>query len=372
MSRKGFVQLEGPGEKNEHCTKNTLAHQNMPFAIGLYGAYNTIAGAYNMYSRAKEVGNQISSVQKWLGVGDENVHLGEEHPTVLDQSSFFKNSAAWSLSSMVMYYTGKYAFSYFVQEHGPLASTQLAHMVQSGWNGVGNKMNTKELQSKVQASADSMHDVGASSVGSIILSTFPEKTQSLLLLVVGTLAVFTHSLGALEMQNQVQKAAKDKIWNVDDDSFWDEINPTTNSSSARPKKGNLSDEGPLKKLYSENEFYKSGKGIRYFQFSTDVHLVRVIFNIILGASIQFNTFLGSGGSDGSDSILQFSRWANMVMYWEILVHLLRLHGWGPLYVALKHMSRILASNHNKPALKGRFESVPRRGGFAIKGPKIKQ
>jgi hypothetical protein len=344
---------------NHH--KITVAHQSFPFTFGLYGAYNSLSGAYSMYKRTKEIGNGFQNVKSFFeGGGPGIVDASESNQQASEQTSFFKNSASWSLSSLVMYYTGKYAYNHFIQNHGHVGVEQLTDIVHNGWKSAGTKNNTRALESKVLASSDSMHALGASSVGSAVLAAFPEKTKSLMLLVIGTLAVFTHSLGALEMQNQVQKAARDKIWNGDDDSLWDEINPTTSSSSNVPKKEKMSPDGPLRKLYSENEFYKSGKGIKLFSFSGGgVHLVRVIFNIILGASIQFNTFLGSGlsSNDGNDSILQFSRWANMAMYWEILVHLLRLHGWGPLYVALKHVSKLLASSHKKP--------VSRRGAFAI-------
>jgi hypothetical protein len=84
-----------------------------------------------------------------------------------------------------------------------------------------------------------------------------------------------------------------------------------------------------------------------------------MFNILLGAYIQANTFLGLGAKDGSSIIVQFSQWANLVMFWEILAQSLHMYGWAPLYTSLQLIMPLL-SNEKQPK-QGSVSNATTRG-----------
>jgi hypothetical protein len=264
-----------------------------------------------------------------------------------------------------MYWVGNYAYNSFLNHNGPMAKEKLLDMVSHGWNRANSTVqehkHSKQFQSQLQANINAMHDSGNTTASQNTTSNFEKKNNNLFLLITATIAAYTHSIGALEMQRQtLRDNAKLDGDGASQVSHWDQIDTSSKPPDQSPE-GVPYLSKQIKKMYANEDYYSKDKsGIRYTSVR-HLSVVRTIFNILLGAYIQANRLIGSG--EPSDSITEFSRWATMAMYWEVLVHLLHLHGWGPVYNALQLITKLLYADSGsgdsiaKPTPRGRQEHI---------------
>jgi hypothetical protein len=83
---------------------------------------------------------------------------------------------------------------------------------------------------------------------------------------------------------------------------------------------------------------------------TNVNVVRLVFNTLVGLILQLNALIGlpssshaaTASSDGYTAAQYAARVSSFVCYWEVLMHLLRQHGWAPMYVAVRQVVALLS------------------------------
>jgi hypothetical protein len=124
----------------------------------------------------------------------------------------------------------------------------------------------------------------------------------------------------------------------------------------------------MRDIYKRSDFYTKQSGYKFsagmLQLS-DFSIVRVIFNFLVGLAIEIKSILGIyNKSDEHDHIKGFSQWVNMLFYWEILAHMLKIHGWAPIYRALQQIALILKSDSQSPETFPKTENKAGRGNFS--------
>jgi len=256
-------------------------------------------------------------------------------------------AASLSAGGYFMYWVGNYAYNTFIKHNGPIARERLVDMISHEWNRANNttldQKHNKQFQSKIQEAANTMHKTGNSVEPPSTTSFFKANNRTLFLFITATVAAFAHSFGAKEMQRQTlrgnSKLDEDGVSTM---SHWDEIDTSREQAKRLPTAGAPFMSRWIKYMYDNEDYYSNANSMIKYTSLQHANIVRTIFNILLGAYIRANKLIGSSvPSEGSDSIVEFSQWATMAMYWEVLMHLLHLHGWGPVYNAMQLITRVL-------------------------------
>jgi len=94
----------------------------------------------------------------------------------------------------------------------------------------------------------------------------------------------------------------------------------------------------IHQIYGAQPFYQ-GTGA-YLSRPGDINVVRVAFNTLLGLVMQLDALFMAGTARG-DRVKVAARLVSLLGYWEALMHLLRLHGWAPLYLAVRQLLALL-------------------------------
>jgi len=324
-------------------------------------AVNTAKGLYSAYSG-------VSSAIDWLFNKNGNAPTA----AVVDQGGGgMSSSVAWTLGSYVAYNIGKYALDQFTANNGPHAQQKIADLVHRGWvesmdaSSFFTKPKIKENIGSMLVTGETAAKGSSITMTKTIMSQISANNRILLGIIFSMLTVFTHSLGAREMQRQISKKMEkkgrintsfsatttttitndDKDNNDDELELWNKIDPLSKETQVvyHDFSTLFSLREKIQQLYIKSSFYSENKKDVSIMsnLNNDCDPVRIIFNILLGATMQANAFIGLKSSR-EDSILLFTQWASIVMYWEIIAHLLHIHGWAPLYLALVKISQMLA------------------------------
>jgi hypothetical protein len=119
----------------------------------------------------------------------------------------------------------------------------------------------------------------------------------------------------------------------------------------------------LREMYTKDSFYDPNASPpgHFIKLQTP-NPVRMIINIMLGFIMQMNVFLvgrtasspsrrqgkekeeeGVDKTHHTDTLRDAARLIAVWAYWELFVHAIRQHGWGPVYVATQHVVALLTS-----------------------------
>lgn len=326
--------------------------------------YSHGSTAIGLMHQAQAVGQQVMPI---LNFFQGTAAAQPAAPPLTEAASHVMEAASLSAGGYFMYWVGNYAYNTFIKHNGAIARDRLVDMISYEWNRANNttreQKHNKQFQSKLQEAANTMHKSGNSMEPPPPSTTsfFHGKNRNLFLFITATVAAFVHSSGATEMQRQTStgnsKSDEDAISTI---THWDEIDTSRKQANQLPTGGAPFISRWVKSLYDNEDYYSNAQtNIRYTAI-THVNIVRTIFNILLGAYIQANRLIGlKVPSNDSDSIVEFSQWATVAMYWEVLVHLLHLHGWGPVYNALQLISEFLYAGGAapKPSTRGKQEHI---------------
>ena len=293
------------------------------------------------------------------------------------ESSTIKDVATVSLSGYILSKLTAYTVDTFIQKHGDSSQTAVEKILEKGWSFITNpsynkikapiengSKNGPPIESKNGPPIEKKKDVDDWLTN---VKDIPEKNKSLLLIIVASLATFVHSLGALEMQKQIQRPSSAEVMNLkkenedksndnDKNNDWvksedDLLKSTQKNSRENYSLGqteNFTLNKQLRDIYKQSDFYTKQSGYtlstRIPQIS-DFSIVRAVFNCLVGLAVEIKSILGIyNKGDEHDHIKGFSQWVNMIFYWEILAHMLKIHGWAPIYTALQQIALILRSD----------------------------
>jgi hypothetical protein len=111
----------------------------------------------------------------------------------------------------------------------------------------------------------------------------------------------------------------------------------------RPQRAWLEDK--LHALYMASPYYNPTTTPRrnslYFLSLSDVSVVRLLVNTMLGFIVQGESLLRGGRAPGAGGFHSVARIVTGLFFWELLTRALRLYGWAPVYVATQHVVRLL-------------------------------
>ena len=343
-----------------------------------FGTAKAVGGTVmGLYSAVRKTNEFYNFAARWLGgtspvtapptaqAADIGDHLGGGG----DGGALFQKSALLTMGSYVAYNIGKYAVDQFIAQNGQYSRERMEDIVKEGWvkingNGGGHAAdnnNNTTAATKIERSMDNMKTAGKMEEAQYMdaISNFPQNNRILMGIMFTMLTFLIHYSGAHEMRRQIRKDREKKggfvsattksgttvCINDDEADLWKQIDPLSTKSKTISRGSNqLFLRTRIRSLYENSDFYSGVTQSSIFStnpnYLSDCDPARVIFNILLGASIQLNRFIGFHSSRG-DATLLFSQWVSIAMYWEIIAHLLKLHGWAPMYTALVKISQIL-------------------------------
>jgi hypothetical protein len=305
------------------------------------------------------------------------------------ESSTIKDVATVSLSGYILSKLTAYTVDTFIQKHGDSSQTAVEKLLEKGWGFITNPSNNIKEKPKIEDPSHPIENKKDIDDWLTNVKDIPENNKSLLLIIVASLATFIHSLGALEMQRQIQrpssadilamnlqKEEEDKGNDNDKNNDWvkseDDLLKSTKKDGSEKYLLGQSETFTINKqmrdIYKRSDFYTKQSGYKFsagmLQLS-DFSIVRVIFNFLVGLAIEIKSILGIyNKSDEHDHIKGFSQWVNMLFYWEILAHMLKIHGWAPIYRALQQIALILKSDSQSPETFPKTENKAGRGNFS--------
>jgi hypothetical protein len=305
------------------------------------------------------------------------------------ESSTIKDVATVSLSGYILSKLTAYTVDTFIQKHGDSSQTAVEKLLEKGWGFITNPSNNIKEKPKIEDPSRPIENKKDVDDWLTNVKDIPENNKSLLLIIVASLATFIHSLGALEMQRQIQrpssadilamnlqKEEEDKGNDNDKNNDWvkseDDLLKSTKKDGSEKYLLGQSETFTINKqmrdIYKRSDFYTKQSGYKFsagmLQLS-DFSIVRVIFNFLVGLAIEIKSILGIyNKSDEHDHIKGFSQWVNMLFYWEILAHMLKIHGWAPIYRALQQIALILKSDSQSPETFPKTENKAGRGNFS--------
>jgi hypothetical protein len=108
-------------------------------------------------------------------------------------------------------------------------------------------------------------------------------------------------------------------------------------------------ESKLRNLYLRAPYYDPSRPDGSYYSLDHINVVRILINTMLGFLLQMEYLLRGGRTSSSSSSSHTSgdgfhtttRVVSGLFFWELLVHALRLHGWGPVHVATQHLVGLL-------------------------------
>lgn len=169
------------------------------------------------------------------------------------------------------------------------------------------------------------------------------ENRHLLYTFVSIIVLFMEYTGIVEIQNYIQRDAKVSQEKSAEKTFSEKLNLTAKEINSEKNK-----EAPstlfqqiIHSRYKEETFYRENKGIKGVAKLKNVDPVRIIFNVMIGAMVHANNFIGIQQADNQEKLEKLSHWAQIFLYWEVLAHLLKMHGVAPMYQALKTVANVL-------------------------------
>jgi hypothetical protein len=287
------------------------------------------------------------------------------------ESSTIKDVATVSLSGYILSKLTAYTVDTFIQKHGDSSQTAVEKILEKGWSFITNP--SYKIKAPIgNGSGPAIENKKDVDDWLTNVKDIPEKNKSLLLIIVASLATFVHSLGALEMQKQIQRSSSGEVMNLkkekedksndnDKNNDWVKSEDDLLKSSQKNSRGTLGQtenftlNKQLRDIYKQSDFYTKQSG---YTLSTRIpqisnfSIVRAVFNCLVGLAVEIKSILGIyNKGDEHDHIKGFSQWVNMIFYWEILAHMLKIHGWAPIYTALQQIALILRSDVPLPEAK---------------------
>jgi hypothetical protein len=107
----------------------------------------------------------------------------------------------------------------------------------------------------------------------------------------------------------------------------------------------------LRELYLGSPYYTPGKNGSYYAVG-DISVIRALINTMLGFMLQMEAVLNGGRRSKNDAagaaghlppFYVVARVISGCAYWELFAHAIRLHGWGPVYVAVQYIIGLLSA-----------------------------
>ena len=148
-------------------------------------------------------------------------------------------------------------------------------------------------------------------VGSSSSSTPAIPTSAVLVLLASVASLFLEYVGRQAMKKETPKTQV---------ALEPTLNPLTNMYK-----------GWVHAQYTHRTaYYNEGAA---FSLSEGGSPVRIVYNVLVGLNCSVFYMLGGKSADPSTELIH---WGAILFYWEVLVHLLHLYGWGPVSSAV-HM-----------------------------------
>lgn len=94
-----------------------------------------------------------------------------------------------------------------------------------------------------------------------------------------------------------------------------------------------------------NRFYKGNSSYDPNAAATNAYnisFIRAIFNVILGLSIKIDSLIKNPDENNGENS---SQWISLLLYIEMLAHLLRMHNVAPMYASFKYIVKMLFPNY---------------------------